>query len=97
MTNFTKAFGTAPGTWAPYSYDSVMVLVNSAKAAGSFDTAALTAALQAPQAVSGWTGSIAFDPATGNRTPAPVVVVSTSADGTLHIDQSWVSSTGFTF
>lgn len=97
VSAYTAKFGGAPGTWAPYTYDSVMLLANAAKTAGSFTRAALTTALRATSGWSGWTGSVAFDPATGNRKPAPVVVVATRPDGTLHIDQSWVTATGFQF
>lgn len=97
VTAYTAKFGTAPGTWAPYTYDSVMVLASAAKTAGSFSVAPLTAALKGLSGWSGWTGSVAFDATSGNRRPAPVVVVATRADGTLHIDQSWVTATGFQF
>ena len=97
VASFTKKFGTGPGTWAPYTHDSVRLLVDAARSAGSFGASALTAALASTSGWSGWTGSVAFDATTGNRTPAPVVVVATSPDGSLHIDPSWVTATGFTF
>ena len=94
---YQAKFGAAPGTWAPYTHDSVALLAKAATAAGSFERSALTSALAGISGWAGWTGKMSFDASTGNRIPAPVVVATTSADGTLHIDPSWVTATGFTF
>ena len=94
---YTAAFTSTPGTWAPYTYDSVMVIAQAAKSAGEIKGSAFESALKGITGFSGWTGSVAFDATTGDRTPAPVVVVATLPDGTMHIDQSWVTATGFTF
>ena len=72
------------------------LLAKAATAAGSFERSALTSALAGISGWAGWTGKVSFDASTGNRIPAPVVVATTSADGTLHIDPSWVTATGFT-
>lgn len=97
VASYTDAFGDAPGTWAPYAYDSVMLLAAAAAEAGGFEQSALTTALAATSGWSGWTGSVTFEASTGNREPAPVVVLSTRDDGTLHLDQSWSTATGFEF
>lgn len=94
---YRARFGTDPGTWAPYTHDSVTVLAQAARTAGSFETAALTSALQGITGWSGWTGKVSFAATTGNRMPAPVVVATTTPDGTLHIDPTWVAATGFAF
>jgi len=94
---FVAQFGRQPGTWAPYTYDSVKVLAVVATTAGGFEAVPLRNALATPTGFKGWTGSVAFDATTGNRVPAPVVVVSASEDGTLRLDQSWVTATSFTF
>ena len=92
---FTAEFKEDPGTWTPYAYDSVNVLAEAAEIAGTFEAKALETALQELVTVAGWTGPAAFEPKTGNRVPAPVVVVSPSADGTLHVNESWATATGF--
>jgi branched-chain amino acid transport system substrate-binding protein len=92
---YTTAFNAAPGTWSPYTYDSVKMLVEAGAAVGSFDAAKIREFLLDQQDWSGWTGTVRFDATTGNRLPAPVVVVSTRADGMLHVDSSWATSTGF--
>lgn len=94
---FAQAFGEAPGTWSPYAYDSVMLLAAAITDAGGVDEGPLTSALAATSGWSGWTGSVAFDEPTGNREPAPVVVLSTRDDSTLHLDESWSTATGFEF
>jgi hypothetical protein len=40
---------------------------------------------------------VAFDATTGNRQPAPVTVNVADAQGAFHVDQSWVTATGFSF
>lgn len=86
---YTEKFDSAPGTWSPYTYDSVMMLADAIAAVGSSDADAIQVFLSEQTEWSGWTGTVAFDEETGNRVPAPVVVVSTREDGTLHLDESW--------
>jgi branched-chain amino acid transport system substrate-binding protein len=97
VATYADLFGGAPGTWAPYAYDSVMLLASASLEAGGFEQDPLSSALAATSDWSGWTGSVAFDAPTGNREPAPVVVLSTRDDGTLHLDDSWSTATGFEF
>ncbi|MFM7069204.1 MAG: branched-chain amino acid ABC transporter substrate-binding protein [Actinomycetes bacterium] len=94
---FTKKFSTAPGTWSPYAFDSVKLLVDQAKKAGSFKKVPLTAAIRATSGWVGWTGTVAFEAETGNRTPAPVTLNVADAQGVFHVDSSWAAATGFKF
>ena len=86
---YTEKFDAAPGTWSPYTYDSVKILADAIASVGSSDADAIRAFLLEQTEWSGWTGTVGFDEETGNRVPAPVVVVSTREDGTLHLDESW--------
>lgn len=88
---YTEKFNSAPGTWSPYTYDSVMMLADAIAAVGSSDADAIREFLLEQTEWSGWTGAVGFDAQTGNRVPAPVVVVSTREDGTLHLDESWAA------
>jgi branched-chain amino acid transport system substrate-binding protein len=97
VARYTAAFHEAPGTWAPYTYDSVMLLASAAIEAGSFDEAPLRSVLGAVSEWSGWAGSVSFEVSTGNRQPAPVVVLSAREDGTLRLDEAWRIATGFEF
>jgi len=89
---YRKQFGKAPGTWSPYSYDSLNFLAYGVRRAGGFDAAALTAALDKVNGWSGWTGYVIVEPGTGNREPATVVVTSTDAKGQLHVDADWAKA-----
>ena len=97
VARYTAAFNEAPGTWAPYTYDSVMLLARVASEVGDLDEASPRSALAAVSGWHGWTGSVSFELATGNRQPAPVVVLSTRDDGTLRLDEAWRNATGFEF
>jgi branched-chain amino acid transport system substrate-binding protein len=94
---YRKAFGTAPGTWSPYTYDSVNLLAYAASQAGGFDAAALKGVLNTQTDWSGWTGPVAIDASNGNRDPATVVVLDTKKDGTFQIDPEWSSAVGAQF
>jgi branched-chain amino acid transport system substrate-binding protein len=92
---YRKAFKSAPGTWSPYTFDSVNVLADSAQKAGGFDASALTAALDAVAGWEGWTGSVTLQAGTGNREPATVVLLNTSPAGRFRIDGAWATSVGY--
>lgn len=97
INKFNKAFGMSPGTWSPYAYDSVNVIAQAANSVGSFKSTDLTDAYNNLKGFQGWTGSISFDSKTGNRIPAPIVVVATDAKGKLHVDTDWIKSTKFSY
>ncbi len=69
VVDYQKAFGSVPGTWGPYAYDSVRILADAATKAGSFESAPPSLALGAEKGWTGWIGSVTFDPATGTRVP----------------------------
>lgn len=94
---YTKQFNSAPGSWSPYTYDSVMLLADAIGRAGGTSADALKSALAATKGWKGWTGTVSFDPATGNRIPAPVTVDIVNASGAFHVDPAWITATGFTY
>ncbi|MFM7069341.1 MAG: ABC transporter substrate-binding protein, partial [Actinomycetes bacterium] len=94
---YRARFRSAPGTWAPYTYDSVRLLARAATRAKSFSAAALTTALNATTGWKGWTGTVTFEPETGNRVPAPVTVNTSDADGAFHVDANWAVAIGFNY
>lgn len=89
VSAYSEKFESAPGTWSPYTYDSVMMLADAAKEVGSFDPDKIASFLAEQTNWSGWTGGVGFDAETGNRVPSSLGVLSTRADGTLHLDESW--------
>jgi ABC-type branched-subunit amino acid transport system substrate-binding protein len=98
VSAYTSEFKSAPGSWSPYTYDSVLVLADAINRAGGDQSVdSLRSALAATKGWTGWTGSVAFDSTTGNRLPAPVTVDIVDAAGTFHVDPAWVTATGFTY
>jgi branched-chain amino acid transport system substrate-binding protein len=89
---YRNAFKRQPGSWSPYTYDSVNFLAQGVHQAGSFDPAKLTTALNNITNFTGWTGTVKIDPATGNREPATVVVLATTRQGTFAIDSAWAKA-----
>jgi len=83
-----------PGTWSPYTYDSLNFLADGVKQAGSTDSKKLNTALDGVSGWKGWTGSVTIDPKNGNRQPATVVIVDTDAKGQLHVDSDWAKAVG---
>jgi branched-chain amino acid transport system substrate-binding protein len=93
VSEYRKRFDEAPGTWSPYTYDSLNFLADGVEKAGGTKAAALTKALDAVKGWKGWTGSVTIDPKNGNRRPATVVIVETDQKGQLHVDKAWAKAT----
>lgn len=93
VSEYRDEFGQAPGTWSPYTYDSLNFLADGVEAGGT-GAEKLTAALSEVKDWSGWTGSVSIDPENGNRQPATVVLVDTDGQGQLHVDTDWAKAVG---
>jgi branched-chain amino acid transport system substrate-binding protein len=91
---YEDEFGEEPGTWSPYTYDSLNFLADGVEKAGGTSAKKLTNALNGVSGWKGWTGSVTIDPHTGNRQPATVVIVDTDAKGRLHVDEDWAKAVG---
>jgi len=88
VSEYRDEFDQEPGTWSPYTYDSLNFLAEGAEKAGSTAAKKLTAALNGIDDWKGWT------PQNGNRQPATVVIVDTDAEGQLHVDEDWAKAVG---
>jgi branched-chain amino acid transport system substrate-binding protein len=93
VSDYEDQFDEAPGTWSPYTYDSMNVLAQAAEEAGGFDAKPLTAALDEVKGFEGWTGSITLEPGSGNREPAKVTVDQV-IDGAFSVDPAWAKAVG---
>lgn len=91
---YRKRFGQDPGTWSPYTYDSVNFLAYGVEKAGGTNQKKLAQALDVVKHWKGWTGSVTIDPQNGNRQPATVVIADTDAKGQLHVDKAWAKAVG---
>lgn len=91
---YEDEFDSEPGTWSPYTYDSVNFLADGVKRAGGTAASKLSDALDEVEGWKGWTGSVTIDPGNGNRQPATVVIVDTDANGRLHVDEDWAKAVG---
>jgi len=97
VDTFKEEFDQEPGTWSPYTYDSVKFLADGAKAAGGFDSAKLTDELNKVSGWTGWTGEVTINPKNGTREPGTVAIVSTQPDGTFKVDTEWANAVGAPF
>jgi branched-chain amino acid transport system substrate-binding protein len=91
---YEEKFDQEPGTWSPYTYDSMNLLAEEIEIAGSADAGDLEEALDEVKGWVGWTGSVTIDPDNGNRDPATVVIADTDKSGKLHVDKSWAKAVG---
>jgi branched-chain amino acid transport system substrate-binding protein len=94
VTEYRNEFDQAPGTWSPYTYDSLNFLAAGVEEAGGTAPKSLTDALNSIKDWQGWTGSVTIDADNGNRQPATVVMVDTDTNGQLHVDKSWAEAVG---
>jgi branched-chain amino acid transport system substrate-binding protein len=92
LSEYREEFDQDPGTWSPYTYDSVNFLADGIERASGTAPKKLNAALDGVSGWKGWTGSVSIDPKNGNRQPATVVIVETDADGELHVDEDWAKA-----
>ena len=94
VATYEEEFGEAPGTWSPYTYDSVNLLARAVEEAGGTDATKVEGALDRVSGSVGWTGAATLDAKTGDRRPATVVIVETDGKGELHVDRDWAGSVG---
>jgi branched-chain amino acid transport system substrate-binding protein len=94
LADYHDEFDEDPGTWSPYTYDSLNFLADGVEKAGGTAAKKLTSALNGVSGWKGWTGSVTIDPHNGNRQPATVVIVDTDAKGQLHVDEDWAKAVG---
>lgn len=94
IESYHNKFGGTPNVWSPYTYDSVDLLVDAARASGGFGASDLKTYLGGVRDWKGWTGTVTIDPKTGNRDPATVVVVATTPKATFHVDSDWAKAVG---
>jgi branched-chain amino acid transport system substrate-binding protein len=94
VSDYQDQFDEAPGTWSPYTYDSLNVLAQAVGQAGGFDAKALTAALNEVKNFKGWTGSTTLVPGSGNREPATVTVDEVDDQGAFSVDPAWAKAVG---
>jgi branched-chain amino acid transport system substrate-binding protein len=94
VAKYRQKFGEAPGTWSPYTYDSLNFLADGVEKAGGTDARKLTNVLDGVHGWRGWTGTVSIDPSNGNRQPATVVIVDTDAKGKFSVDESWAHAVG---
>jgi branched-chain amino acid transport system substrate-binding protein len=93
VSEYKNEFDETPGTWTPYTYDSLNVLARAVEQAGGFDAKALTAELDKVKGFEGWTGSTTLEPGSGNREPA-TVTLDTVEKGAFTVDPAWAKAVG---
>jgi branched-chain amino acid transport system substrate-binding protein len=94
VADYQNEFDEEPGTWSPYTYDSLNFLADGVEKAGGTTAKKLTGALNGVSGWNGWTGAVTIDSHNGNRQPATVVIVDTDAKGQLHVDGDWAKAVG---
>lgn len=94
VTAFKDKFDTEPGTWSPYTYDSVKLLADTAKGVGGFSQNKLSEKLSNVKDWTGWTGSVSINAENGTREPATLVVAATDGDGGFTVDLDWAKAVG---
>jgi branched-chain amino acid transport system substrate-binding protein len=95
VASYQSMFHAAPGSWSPYTYDSVNFWAYGVKQVGGLNASSITSVLNKVNGWMGWTGSVTIDPTTENRQPATVVVNQVTPEGTFIIDASWATASGF--
>jgi branched-chain amino acid transport system substrate-binding protein len=95
LRRYRETFGTAPGAWGTFAYDSAKLLFDAVRRAGTWGREAVTEALSTTKGFEGITGDISIDPVSGNRVEVPVVILRIDAEGNYVIDPEWAKFAGF--
>jgi branched-chain amino acid transport system substrate-binding protein len=78
---YKKSFGSDPGVWGIFTYDSARVLFDAIEEAGTARFAATMKRLKQTKNFKGATGTISIDPKTGNRKVVPVYILQVNSAG----------------
>ena len=70
-----SAFGTTPGVWGSFTYDSARILFRAIDRAKSYNLGAIEGQLRRTKGFLGATGPITISPKTGYRTNVPVSIL----------------------
>jgi branched-chain amino acid transport system substrate-binding protein len=95
VEDYRDRFGTDPGTWGTFTYDSVKLLFDAVRRAGSWDPDEVNRELAATEDYEGITGTITIDESTGNRVDVPVVILEVDSEGRYVVDPDWATVAGF--
>ncbi|MDA2987966.1 MAG: branched-chain amino acid ABC transporter substrate-binding protein [Actinomycetota bacterium] len=85
VREYKKAFGSDPGVWGIFTYDSARVLFDAIEEAGTARFAATMKKLKRTKNYKGATGTISIDPTTGNRKVVPVYILEVNSSGAFVI------------
>jgi branched-chain amino acid transport system substrate-binding protein len=81
VRQYRTTFRRSPGVWGTFTYDSTNLLIAAIRETQTLEYGALMKDLLRTRRYKGATGSITIDPSTGNRTNAPVYILTVSAAG----------------
>jgi ABC-type branched-subunit amino acid transport system substrate-binding protein len=88
VRDYRAAFGTEPGVWGIFAYDSARILFDAMAATGTTDFDRVLTRLERTTRFPGATGSITIDPATGNRRNVPVFIMRVDDRGVFVVDRT---------
>lgn len=88
VRDYRAAFGTEPGVWGIFAYDSARILFDAMAATGTTDFDRVLTRLGRTSRFPGATGSITIDPATGNRRNVPVFIMRVDDRGVFVVDRT---------
>lgn len=92
VKSYKEDFDEDPGTWSPYTYDSMNFLAEGVRQAKGFNAKELNKVLDEVEGWKGWTGTVDIDAKTGNRDPATVVVTRVNRGGQFSTDMAWAEA-----
>jgi ABC-type branched-subunit amino acid transport system substrate-binding protein len=95
VANYQSAYQATPGTWGTFTYDSLEILAQAVRDAGSWNEAAVQSKLTHTSAYPGITGTITIQPNTGNRLNTPVVMLDIDSAGNYVVDPTWAQANDF--
>lgn len=94
VSQYKAKYHVDPGTWGTFTYDSLGVLAQAVKTAGSWSAKKLNPVLFHVSGYQGITGSTTVDPSTGDRHNPPLVMETVDSSGHYVVSPEWSQSGG---
>lgn len=94
-SSYSSRFGSQPGIWGAFAYDSARLLMGAVEEAGSVDYQTLLGALVSVTGIQGVSGELSIDASDATRADPPVVIVDSSATGSSALDPGWAAYSGY--
>jgi branched-chain amino acid transport system substrate-binding protein len=89
VSAYEAKYHDSPGTWGTFTYDSLAILAQAVKTAGSWSAKKVDPVLFHVSGYRGITGTTTIDPSTGDRLDPPLLMETVNGSGHYQVSTQW--------